>query len=262
MTELKREWNERAARDHVCASIGCVEDRSKLETLFQFPTWMDCIKGKIVLDVGCGYGRLLVPLATEASLVVGLDVSRVMIEFAKQYSRMVSSRVEFVLGSAEKLPFRAGSFDFSVCILTLQHLPKSTANLSIREMLRTVRDMGTAYFQFPNAVCWEGLIAALERFVWVRLLRRRLSISYIRFYTLHELRTIFGKLGATTIQGYDFFVVPFFIPMRGFRVNISIFKSYIFLKVAKSLERVANKHSVLGNLGMHFLVKVRKQVAD
>src|SRR2546428_3401310 len=62
-----------------------------------------------LLDVGCGTGRLAVPLSLRCR-VVGVDVSREMIGVA----RAKGSPATFILGEAGRLPFLDRTFDTPV----------------------------------------------------------------------------------------------------------------------------------------------------
>jgi len=81
-------------------------------------SWM---KGKWILDAGCGAGRFLdVAAATEAH-VVGFDVSTA-IDAAAQTVRG-RRNVHLVQASIYDLPFKPGAFDGVYCIGVIQHTP-------------------------------------------------------------------------------------------------------------------------------------------
>jgi ubiquinone/menaquinone biosynthesis C-methylase UbiE len=60
----------------------------------------------LALDVGCGTGLSSVALKEISEKVVGIDVSAAMLGQAKK-----KHRIEYLLASAENLPFGAGKFD-------------------------------------------------------------------------------------------------------------------------------------------------------
>jgi ubiquinone/menaquinone biosynthesis C-methylase UbiE len=66
-----------------------------------------------VLDAGCGPGILSLQLSDHVNRVVGLDISRSMIIFAKtQQTELKKDNVDFVVADLMKLPFKEGIFDF------------------------------------------------------------------------------------------------------------------------------------------------------
>ncbi len=89
----------------------------------------DLMPGSRILDIGCGTGRLAVPLSARCR-VVGLDVSREMLEAG----RGKGSPAAFVLGDAVRLPFRDRSFDVALAVMVLHLLPDFRAG--VREMSR------------------------------------------------------------------------------------------------------------------------------
>ena len=74
-----------------------------------------------LLDVGCGTGYLINLLQyKDNTLFYGLDLSEEMLKMAK--SKNIRN-AEFILGSADKLPFDDNSFDVVTCIQSFHHYP-------------------------------------------------------------------------------------------------------------------------------------------
>ena len=95
--------------------------------------------GKL-LDVGCGNGNTLVPLADTSLELFGLDLSNAMIEEAK---KRLLSRAELCVGNAEVLPYGDGVFDIVVCNASFHHYPKPDAVLE--EMNRVMKPGAMLY---------------------------------------------------------------------------------------------------------------------
>jgi SAM-dependent methyltransferase len=81
------------------------------------------VAGPRVLELGCGSGRLLAPLAAAGNRVVGLDASDAMLERARARLQPAIARgeVSLVLGSMEALP-GAASGPFDLVIIPLNGL--------------------------------------------------------------------------------------------------------------------------------------------
>jgi 2-polyprenyl-3-methyl-5-hydroxy-6-metoxy-1,4-benzoquinol methylase len=81
----------------------------------------DWMKGKWILDAGCGAGRFVDVAAGTGAHVVGLDVSSA-IDAAAQTARG-RRNVHLVQASIYDLPFKPGAFDGVYCIGVIQHTP-------------------------------------------------------------------------------------------------------------------------------------------
>lgn len=94
-----------------------------------------------VLDVACGPGLVAFSLADRTARVTGIDRTPAMIEKAKaiQAERGVQN-VDWVVGSAEHLPFGEGRFDLVVTRFSLHHFQDPKAALG--EMARVCRPGG------------------------------------------------------------------------------------------------------------------------
>ena len=101
------------------------------------------LSGKVVLDVGCGVGRWSARLAETGALVIGVDLSREMIKKAK--SRMAKRNLssDFVLASANKLPFVSHTFESIVSVTVLQHIVDDPSFKSaVSNIARTLKTGG------------------------------------------------------------------------------------------------------------------------
>ena len=91
------------------------------------------LRGRRVLDVGCGTGRLAAALAGEARAKVwGLDPSSEMVAVARE---TVPTGVGVRRGVAERLPFRDGWFDRVVMSLVIHLLDRPSALAEARRVV-------------------------------------------------------------------------------------------------------------------------------
>jgi SAM-dependent methyltransferase len=79
------------------------------------------LRGKLVLDAGCGAGRFLEIAAECGARVVGVDISSAVDAAAANVGRFPNAHV--IQASLYELPFRRGVFDACYCIGVLQHTP-------------------------------------------------------------------------------------------------------------------------------------------
>lgn len=76
--------------------------------------WQDFARraGAPVLELGCGTGRILMPVARTGIPVVGIDRSSSMLEYGRRRARRirVADRPALVRGDIRSLPFESGAF--------------------------------------------------------------------------------------------------------------------------------------------------------
>jgi ubiquinone/menaquinone biosynthesis C-methylase UbiE/uncharacterized protein YbaR (Trm112 family) len=107
------------------------------------------LKGKWVLDAGCGAGRFLDAASQAECEVVGLDISNAI--DAARSNLKGRKNVHFVQASIYELPFRTAAFDACYCIGVVQHTPDPQKTM--RTLPRILRAGGriaiTAYERKP-----------------------------------------------------------------------------------------------------------------
>jgi ubiquinone/menaquinone biosynthesis methyltransferase len=112
--------------------------------------------GGAALDVACGTGalsRVLARLAGRSGRVVGLDRNPAMLEVAGTQPAPGGAEIEFVQGSAERLPFADGEFSIVTCQQGLQFVPDRVPALA--EFRRVLGPAGRA-----GIACWSDLSAS------------------------------------------------------------------------------------------------------
>jgi ubiquinone/menaquinone biosynthesis C-methylase UbiE len=78
------------------------------------------VRGKRVLDLGCGDGRLALGVAPFATRVEGIDPDPEAIAAAKRNARKAGVRnVRFATGAAQQLPYPGAAFDVVILSWTL-----------------------------------------------------------------------------------------------------------------------------------------------
>tara|TARA_Y100000031_G_scaffold136673_1_gene160970 strand:+ start:5437 stop:6297 length:861 start_codon:yes stop_codon:yes gene_type:complete len=139
------------------------ERRLRTETAWE-PEWL---KGRWILDAGCGAGRFLeVTSRTEECECVGVDISEAV--DAAQDTLAGRSNVHLVQASILDLPFRPGSFDGVYCIGVIQHTPDpSQATRSLAGMVRPGGRIAVTMYERQR-------FTMLYSKYWIRPLSRRL----------------------------------------------------------------------------------------
>lgn len=96
--------------------------------------WLRRLSPSSVLEVGCGYGRLLRAVGDRLRIrrLVGVDFSATQLVRARHYA----SAAQVALADAECLPFRDGEFDLVYTAGVMMHVPPALDVPVRRELLR------------------------------------------------------------------------------------------------------------------------------
>jgi ubiquinone/menaquinone biosynthesis C-methylase UbiE len=91
------------------------------------------LRGKTVVDIGCGDGAFVRALASAGAEAIGVEVSEEAVARARE--RDPAHRYE--LGGAERLPFEDASIDVATLMRSLHHVPDPAS--AFPELARVVR---------------------------------------------------------------------------------------------------------------------------
>ncbi|HUU99208.1 MAG TPA: class I SAM-dependent methyltransferase [Phycisphaerae bacterium] len=116
----------------------------------------------VVLELGCGYGRVLEQLTDKAALVIGIDTSQPSLELAQELLGRVSN-CRLVRMDAGALGFRDGVFDVVACIQNGISALKVDQRTLLAEAIRVTRPGGRVLFSSYAERFWE------QRLEWFRL---------------------------------------------------------------------------------------------
>ncbi|MFX1301099.1 MAG: class I SAM-dependent methyltransferase [Promethearchaeota archaeon] len=92
------------------------------------------LKGKIILDVGCGTSEYLRWLSDDGDSLVGIDIS---VEMLKLCREDIGKSIKLIAADALHLPLKDGVFDIGMTFQSLHHFPDWKRALS--ELVRTSR---------------------------------------------------------------------------------------------------------------------------
>lgn len=131
----REECNDLAGSYDMGVKLLCLPVGGEKKFRKRFVDFISPRNGEWVLDVCCGTGTLSIMIAEKVRLqgtVVGVDLSPNMIKSAKQ--KGTHSNVEFVLATAELLPFKENTFNKTLCSFGLHEMTKAGRRNALREM--------------------------------------------------------------------------------------------------------------------------------
>jgi SAM-dependent methyltransferase len=146
--------------------------------------------GRVLLDIGCSWGRWSMAAAKKGYLPIGLDPSLGAVLAAKRVAKSLGLSFHGVVADARFLPFCTGSFDVVFSYSVLQHFSKGDARTALQDMRRVLRTDGTFLVQMASALGIRSLQQQLRRGF------RKPKGFDVRYWTPAELldtfRDIFG----------------------------------------------------------------------
>lgn len=154
-------------------------------------TYREWLKGKSVLDIGCGPGDLSEYFIKDcgAESYVGVDYSSGMVRDATlSYSDNI-----FLVGDATALPFKNASFDVVHSTRLFHHIPPEIRSKAILDQFRIAR----------HAVIIEDLFG-FESGIWRlphTIYYKIADGSYYR-YTLREWESLLGSLADNVMEHF------------------------------------------------------------
>ncbi len=128
-----RKWNKKRGTMHhydhqakVYDAQYLEEQNDKIEAALKD---VELRSNELVLDVGCGTGILFHHLNQSTELLVGLDISKKILQEAKTRIKN-QSNILFVHADADNIPFSNHIFDRVFAITLLQNMPDPTKTIS------------------------------------------------------------------------------------------------------------------------------------
>ena len=108
---------------------------------------MGDLRGRRVLDLGCGLGESSVYFALHGALVTAVDISPGMIATACELARHHGVAIEGVVAAGEDFRVSAGQYDFAYAANTLHHVADKERFISL--IHQALKPGGRVYFWDP-----------------------------------------------------------------------------------------------------------------
>ena len=194
--QMREDWNARARED---AGYYVAFGRRDSDDAEFFATATEVINGLEwelrrvplekrgdwrALEIGCGPGRLMRPMARHFVEIHGVDVSDEMIALAKEKLRDLPNAFPHVSNGSSLAEFADESFDFVYSYAVFQHIPSRDVVFEyLRETHRVMKNHALARFQFSGLTRND---AAADTWAGARFS----SSDILEFARLHDFQVL------------------------------------------------------------------------
>lgn len=163
--------------------------------------WIDGhagLKGKQVIDVGCGGGLLSEGMAAMGAQVTGIDLSERALSIARLHLYESGHAIDYRLISAEAMAEESPShFDFVTCLEMLEHVPDPAS--TVAACARMVKPGGQVFLSTINRNPKAYLLAVVGAEYIFNLLPRG-THDYTRFLKPAELARLCRAAGLEVLE--------------------------------------------------------------
>ena len=119
------------------SDIGAITERLESRLILDL---IGDVRGRAILDIGCGDGELAIELARRGGAVTGIDLSAAMIDAAKSRASRCNANIALQVAAADKLPFAVEKFDIVTAVTILCFV--EDARPVFREIARVLKPGG------------------------------------------------------------------------------------------------------------------------
>jgi 2-polyprenyl-3-methyl-5-hydroxy-6-metoxy-1,4-benzoquinol methylase len=166
----------------------------RLEIVFDELLGGENLRGRSLLDVGCGTGWFSQRAAARGARVTSLDIGLALL--GQVPAKVQSARIA---ADACALPFPDGVYDVIVSSECIEHT--LDPRLALRELCRVTRPGGVLVVTVPNQLWhFSATVAA-----WLRL---RPYEGFEHWLRWREIRTILRQAGVSLVEIRGFHLVP------------------------------------------------------
>jgi SAM-dependent methyltransferase len=157
----------------------------------RYPEWLhDVALNGVILDAGCGYGRVSIPLLQRSAdrSVIGVDAAAPMLDYFGELAAEngVLERVCLIKSDLTDIPLNDASVDHFFTSAVLLHNSYPAAKAIVKELFRVLKTGGTGIFidSFPNLLNPSGV----QSMIYSALARQR--NGPVRPYTRNRVRQL------------------------------------------------------------------------
>lgn len=212
----KTVWDKLATENPTHAVISANDEAAaEAKSLTQIAELKSDLRDGVVLDLGCGYGRVAQYLLPQRSFshYVGIDSAFNMVTlFRERYQNTESEQgtpATFINADIHTIPLQDNSVDNVIVAAVFLHNHKSVARRSVEEVYRVLKPGGKVfvYSSFPYKWSLMGLQGGIYQAV-LNLMGNPFKNGPVRYYGRKEAAQLFENFGDVVVRPTGFAIVP------------------------------------------------------
>jgi 2-polyprenyl-3-methyl-5-hydroxy-6-metoxy-1,4-benzoquinol methylase len=141
-----------------------------------------------VLDIGCGYGSLIVVLKQFFQEVYGIEIESERVEWAQKRT----PSAEIICGSATTLPWQDEYFELILSTDVLEHIPYKEQQMVASELMRVLKPGGKAYLELPNRL---QILDEHNRILFGTYFPDKIREKYVEFFSRNSYCQCWERTG-------------------------------------------------------------------
>lgn len=154
--------------------------------IFELP--VDKVNGdKLMLDIGCGWGRWLVAGANKGYIPIGIDLRLEFCKTARNVLQDLRHNGYTVVADLENLPFQDNIFDLVWSFSVIQHTHYDRLINCLQHINRILNPAGYTYLEFPNKRGFRNKYGPVKQ---SEKLKDDFNNWCVRYYSPSEYREI------------------------------------------------------------------------
>jgi len=173
------------------------------------------LKGKQILDVGCGSGIFMIDFIEMGAKVIGVDYSNKMLDLAKKEllkSKIPASRFQLKKANAVSLPFKDKKFDVILASGLTDYLTMSENKKFIKEASRVLKKNGTLIVSYPIK---ESPVAFLRSGIGLWLRKKFLGLPPLTTsLSIFDIKSLLDEAGLKDTQHRKVFYTMWIIKAK------------------------------------------------
>jgi SAM-dependent methyltransferase len=220
-------WDELAALNPTAAAVAAQNEEEESQKSGRV---LEVLRRElpqgIVVDLGCGYGRVAKYLLPERAydLYIGVDSSLTMLRlFHDRYSRSPAEKktpVALIRSTIDNTLLKDDSADAVFSCAVLLHNPKKASRVALKEAFRVLKPGGKLILldSLPNRASVTGLFGTLYQCVYF-IKGESGRNGPVRYFSEREVRRLLSDFSFTQTSRVGFSPVPKSFPFLPKRIN-------------------------------------------